>query len=364
MRADKAFSDLIGRIYDCALDTSRWPDVLAEISDVLDGAMAELSVIAPLDEQWHIAATYNWPDDVIALAREHFRLNPATPLGLVAALGEPMCSTRNLDIEAFHRSKYWQACFAGRGYYDYLTVVLTPDVTSFVYWGVTGDRQRGAFSDDDLDLARLISPHIRRSVGISDVFGHLRVQVGTLQSALNALSTAAIILDPDGTVQFKNAQAEVELSPGHLFRERKVRLQGVTKDAAELLGRLAVDSHQRGRDAHLTDKEGGIHYATWIALRENGSRSGGPVLLVLRRPLAEIKTPLSAALALFHLTSGEAQVLAQILNGRSLVEIAEIVGVARSTAKSHLDAIFRKTQTHRQADLVRLALSLVSPIRE
>ena len=55
--------------------------------------------------------------------------------------------------------------------------------------------------------------------------------------------------------------------------------------------------------------------------------------------------------------------LAQVLNGHTLAEAAAILGVARSTVKSQLDAIYRKTNTHRQADLVRLVMSLTSPLR-
>jgi hypothetical protein len=38
MKPDEAFSDLIGRIYDCVLDTALWPVVLAEIMEALGGA--------------------------------------------------------------------------------------------------------------------------------------------------------------------------------------------------------------------------------------------------------------------------------------------------------------------------------------
>jgi len=37
MKPDEAFSDLTGRIYDCALDTPQWPVVLGEITQALGG---------------------------------------------------------------------------------------------------------------------------------------------------------------------------------------------------------------------------------------------------------------------------------------------------------------------------------------
>src|SRR5689334_17881112 len=64
MKPDKAFSDLIGRIYDCALDTDRWPDVLAEITDALGGIMGDISISDPLAGRWRLAAFHNWPEEV------------------------------------------------------------------------------------------------------------------------------------------------------------------------------------------------------------------------------------------------------------------------------------------------------------
>ncbi len=42
---------------------------------------------------------------------------------------------------------------------------------------------------------------------------------------------------------------------------------------------------------------------------------------------------------------------------------AEMLGIARSTVKSHLDAIYGKTGTNRQSELVKLVMSLSSPLR-
>ena len=49
MRPDQAFSDLIGQIYDCALDPSLWPTVLGEITHAIGGTMADMVVSHPLE---------------------------------------------------------------------------------------------------------------------------------------------------------------------------------------------------------------------------------------------------------------------------------------------------------------------------
>jgi DNA-binding CsgD family transcriptional regulator/PAS domain-containing protein len=366
MKADAAFSTLIGRIYACALDTLCWPEVLGEITQAVNGRMADLGVVNPLKGEVRHSATYNWPDDVRELNAAHYAISPGISVPLTEPLMEPFCTSRDLDIEAFHNSRYWQMCFAGRGYYDYVVTGLTRNVAHVSSWGVMGGEERGAFGDEDLELARLLSPHIRRAICITDMLGYHRVQAGTLRAALNALTAAAIIVEADGRIRFANSTAQAELERGSLVRESRGRLVGQTPEALKLLGEISVPGsprHQRGRDALLKEVGGRTLHATWASLEQAEEELGSPTLLLLREPEAELKTPLAAAHSLYHLTTGETQVLAQVLNGHSLGEAAEILGVGRSTVKSHLDAIYRKTNTHRQADLVHAVMSLASPLR-
>jgi DNA-binding CsgD family transcriptional regulator len=78
---------------------------------------------------------------------------------------------------------------------------------------------------------------------------------------------------------------------------------------------------------------------------------------------AALTTPISSAASLYQLTTAEIQVLGQILQGHALADIADILGLARSTVKTHLEAIYRKTQTKRQAELVSRIMSLTSPLK-
>jgi DNA-binding CsgD family transcriptional regulator len=58
--------------------------------------------------------------------------------------------------------------------------------------------------------------------------------------------------------------------------------------------------------------------------------------------------------ASFGLTPAEARVALGIARGETLASVAEAHGIAVTTAKTHLQSIFIKTGTHRQAELVAL----------
>lgn len=359
MKPDREFSDLIGRIYDCALDSSLWPEALARITEALDGVMGDLSVVDPLAGTLRLAAFHNWPQDVLELTMKHFSISPARGTILTQPLLEPVCTSRHLDMEAFHNSRYWKMCFAGRGYYDYLVTALSRKTTRMSAWGVLGDERRGAFSNNDLDFARLLSPHIQRALDISGLLNDQRIEAGTLRKALDALATAALIVEPDARIRFCNGAAQAELDRGSLYQEAKGRLVGATPDASRLLASLrGVENRQQGRDALLSDSLGRSVQVLWAVLEQAGEELGSPILILLRQPESEFRTPISAATSAFGLTRAETQVLEQVLNGHTLAEAADILGVARSTVKTHLEAVYAKTGTRRRSELVRQAISL------
>jgi DNA-binding CsgD family transcriptional regulator len=61
---------------------------------------------------------------------------------------------------------------------------------------------------------------------------------------------------------------------------------------------------------------------------------------------------------LFGLTKGEAQVALGIASGKAADEIAHERAVSVGTVRTQLKALLQKTETDRQAELVRLLLTI------
>lgn len=69
--------------------------------------------------------------------------------------------------------------------------------------------------------------------------------------------------------------------------------------------------------------------------------------------------PLPATLHnLFDLTAAEAKVALQVIKDEKLQDVADRLSISLSTVRTHLQHVFEKTGTHRQADLARLLLTL------
>jgi len=61
---------------------------------------------------------------------------------------------------------------------------------------------------------------------------------------------------------------------------------------------------------------------------------------------------------LYHLTEAEAEVALHVMHGADLKQISEELSISLTTVRTHLQHVFDKTDTHRQAELVRLLLVL------
>jgi DNA-binding CsgD family transcriptional regulator len=89
--------------------------------------------------------------------------------------------------------------------------------------------------------------------------------------------------------------------------------------------------------------------------RGSGASSALVTLLDLER---EPRGSATVLRELFGLTSTEAEVALLVVHGRGLQAVAASLGVTLSTVRVHLQRVFEKTETHRQAELARLLLQL------
>jgi DNA-binding CsgD family transcriptional regulator len=86
------------------------------------------------------------------------------------------------------------------------------------------------------------------------------------------------------------------------------------------------------------------------------SRVGAIALIV---DPASSRAPVEQLSALFKLTTGQARIAARLAEGLTLAAAAAACGISKETARNHLKAVFSKTGTARQSELVALLAHLL-----
>jgi DNA-binding CsgD family transcriptional regulator len=93
----------------------------------------------------------------------------------------------------------------------------------------------------------------------------------------------------------------------------------------------------------------------------SGDALGRPeVVVFVTDPERRPQLPADILAKLYGLTPAETRLALLLAGGKRLEEAAEELGISTTTARWTLKNLFRKTETDRQADLVRLLLS--SPV--
>lgn len=202
---------------------------------------------------------------------------------------------------------------------------------------------------------------------ISKILDLKAIEVACFESTLAALPNGIVLLDAETRVIHANVAAEAMLKAQDLIRlgnsRLKLRDEAATRALAEAVSAsLDGRSGQRGMGVPARSRIGAGAFLHVLPLKHGiirGSLDARAVVAVfITSTDAPPRLPADALGLLYDLTPAEVRICELIAEGRTIAETAQHIGVAASTARSHLLRIFVKTGTNRQPELVRLCSSL------
>jgi DNA-binding CsgD family transcriptional regulator/PAS domain-containing protein len=367
-----ALSDLIGSIYDCALDPSRWDQTLRNIKDTLDGHTAVVNLINLQRGRPLLMKTAGL--DLFHLPMYLMHVNEIRDLMwrcVSLPVDDAHVASRDLPLGYMDTSPFFQAS-RKRGIVDIIQFVLIFEARHFFSgFSVARHERQGVITDREIEIGRLLLPHMRRAMTISKMLDARTIQGVRLAQTLDALRCAVLLTDERGMILHANRAAEQMLqNGGHIQNAKGILRANLSSAASELRAALAVAA----RDAPGISRTGAAIrlsapamppvFAHVLPLAGSDVRTRlepAAVAAVFIAAPADEQDGATMAAAAFDLTPAETRVLQSLLAGRTLAETATTLGISRSTANGHLDHIFVKTGVTRQADLIRLAIGLISP---
>jgi DNA-binding CsgD family transcriptional regulator len=227
--------------------------------------------------------------------------------------------------------------------------------------------------EDEFDRQELVQlgqivPHLQTALYTRRKLLELESRVSDMETALDTLSTALILVDAANKILFANRNARAILA----------RHDGLTSDGGRLIAQditdcAALRAVLAGAINSGTGRTGPKPGATLISRATKRALqlvavSCRPETLAAPKKAAafvfitdpEQKAPDRAQTLreLFRLTHAEVKLATVLLEGKSLSEAANLNQVGRETVRSQLKSIFHKTGTRRQSELIALLLRL------
>ena len=213
---------------------------------------------------------------------------------------------------------------------------------------------------NDIAYPRLAFPR----AALSRVDAHALISAATL----DVMAMPILILDAEGHCIDTNAAADRLLATTRLIRisggvlviaDQDARRQ--VADAVKVAAAGAGPPSRRATVVALTLEESRRYAAEVTPLSRESERNGGLAALLLQEIGKLQPLPDEILVKLYGLTRAEARLVTLLAQDLSLEDAAAALGVARTTAKTHLQHVFEKTGTKRQQQVIRLALTAIAP---
>ncbi|MPS27365.1 helix-turn-helix transcriptional regulator [Pigmentiphaga sp.] len=357
--SQEIYDALVGLCYESVLDNTRWPALLDALAAASGRQFGAIAIHRPGETAATVTLAARCDPAAIQAYNAHYgAIDPIRELIAATNDGQWTHDRRELPAETLQHHPYYQEFQQAQGMDDRASIRLDGQDSCVYVALLTAIGVRPDASHDDL-LVRL-APHLQRAGTLYDTLAGLRDGLGRRDRLLDSLPTPLWLLDDGRRVAYRNAAAE--------------------RHAARPDGALCEhDGQIRPRRAPASRLETAILQAAGHAGPRRAARiapptAGGPDILVtplsedhpdnpLQRPLVAVSVidPEQQNLKvtdLFQFSRAEARLAAKLQEGLSLSEYAERQGIALSTARTQLRALFTKTGTHRQGELVSLLLRL------
>ena len=367
---------LVSRIYDAALDSSRWPSFMERLATSLNAGIGML---------WlhdFEAARYSFDSDggnlstvtgldattLADFSAYYGARNVWVPNASKLAEGSVTISSV-LYPDALLKRTEWYDGFLRKSdlFYAVGSSIVKEDKRDFKMSFVRSERA-GRYDDAELHRVRQLLPHLRNAVLLHRHLYRLKALAASAMAALDLVPMGIVLLMKSGLLLHANRRAhELVATTAALRFESAGTLQAASPASSSALQRLI-------REAVGTATGKGLSHGGALRLR---GRDGRRLHLIVT-PLPLEPSPfgegaaaalfcsdpdsLAAAVArqlegMFGMTPAEARLTEALVHGQSLQQYADERCLSMSTVRTQLKAATAKTGTRRQADLVRIVLT-------
>ena len=251
---------------------------------------------------------------------------------------------------------------------DGLNVRLPGLDGSHIGWGLNDPVDRDGWGSSRITMVQRLLPHIQQFVRVRQALVRAEARHTTLTALLDNPRIGVLELDRRGRIMAGNDRAGRILRRGdglsdqdRMLRARwpadQARLERLVGNALPDTGTVPVSGSMVIRRSSVVPpfvlhvKPAGVPRA------DHGARHVA-VLVLIVEPGRQHRINPGLVAATLELTPGETQVALGLAEGKSVGEMADATGHSKAAIYWHLQRIYQKHSISRQAELVRLVLSI------
>ena len=371
----RELSEVIGAVYDCALDPLLWPAACRRISDLCESTGGGICVHDLRQMQNDQLFVFGYQPEFLEKLGAQYADSPMAVSDVVANIGD----VNALSMAQFHlrEGRFFREVLEPFGLQDMMWFPALRTGGRMASLHASRSDSSPRYQEHDVGLFNLLAPHVCRALAISDALDIRALRSEMLEKTLDGLAAGVFLTARDGRVVYMNRAAEKQIKAGTSVRLANHRL-APTDSAARAALSKAIDQSARDHDAAVDgrasehsvavpDGIGGGCIATLLPI-ESGQRQGilapfaASMAVFMQDPIQAPPMPGEAFARLHKLTGGELRVLLSLSQGLGGMEAADMLGISEATVRTHLQHMYSKTGTSRQSDLLRLLSNSAPPL--
>jgi len=360
---------LVDSVYAAAEDPQAWPAALGRMAATLN--VTAVNLIVNIDGPRHngIAVNHGMDPGLVERYNEYYvNVDPMLAATYRFPVGVLLASEELFPGRAWTDTELYADLAAPYGIHHVFGTSFVRSGSVYAALSMMCPVERGVLSGDDLGLFQALLPHLQRVVAIHRRLSDAERRSDLLADLTDELAVGVILLDERGRVVHANAAAERMARAGDGISLGSEGVKAALGAETTALRRLVAEAVQTGngqgfgaagamRLSRPSWKRPYEALVTPLSSRQQETRPWPPVAaLFITDPEAEPATPEQLLAGLYGLTRAEARLASALLRGETLDEISELFGVTMNTVRTQLRAVFAKTDTRRQSELLRLLL--------
>lgn len=361
---------LIEMIYAAIEEPELWPVFLDRVADVVEGKQTFMftDLPDPAIPKAMIGARTD-PEALHLLLAHYASINIfAEPADAVFQDGDIRYSHWVVPDDVLERSEFYNDFFKPFDmHYSYGINVPLAGMAP-VYLSSQRPKDAPAFGEREGMVLKVLMPHVQRAFGLHARLARAGGRASGMEAALDAFEHAVFGLNREGRVVFSSRRADAMLRDGDGLMLSQGRLSAVFPEQNRgLQGMLAkaVDGGETGMAAGgsmLVDRVSLQHAlrVTVSPLPARTAEGASPMaaLVFVSDPAKRLQPRGELLRAMYGLTPSEARVADMLMQGLEVREAGTRLGMTLETTRFHTKRVLSKTGMRRQAELMKLMLSL------
>lgn len=375
MTEAEQLSLLIGNIYDAALEPTRWPAVQEKLCRFVVGRACGLywqDSVSKTGRTFYQSGVHPHYDRLYF--DKYIAMDPISPSLLFYAVEEVLSVADVMPHDEFCATRFFKEWMEPQRLIDGVLCNLEKSATSSAVFIMLRHQDQGLVDEGMRRRTRLVVPHVRRAALIGKLIDRDRAETATLADTLDGLSVNVLLVKANGQIVHANASGHALLAHGQVLHATAGRLLAtdpaasqVLKDAISAIGNGDAAVGNKGIAVPLRAHDGERYLAHVLPLTSGARRRASiayaaVAAIFVHKAAFDAASPLETLARLYKLTPGELRVLVAVSDGGSVQDMAETLGIEKTTAKTHLRHLFQKTNTRRQADLIKLIATYSNPL--